>query len=159
MFPCRKTRAPIEAHDLLWVDAHRPPRRNDWCASTPLPNRSSQLQGRPDVLPNLEIMLATRTFAVVLEPDAQDGGFTAIVPALPGVITEGDSAEEALENARDAIRLCLEHLAEQGQMIPQGDDGVRLERVEIAVAEGLSPSGTPGPNTAHEPAHKQARDA
>lgn len=79
-------------------------------------------------------MVATRTFAVVLEPDEQEGGFTVIVPALPGVISEGDSAEEALENARDAIRLCLEDLAEQGQMIPQSDDGVRLERVEIAIA-------------------------
>lgn len=32
-----------------------------------------------------------------------DGGFTAIVPALPGCISEGDSQKEALKNIKDAI--------------------------------------------------------
>lgn len=44
---------------------------------------------------------------VILKP-ADDGGFTAIVPALPGCITEGDTREEALQNIREAIELYLE---------------------------------------------------
>jgi predicted RNase H-like HicB family nuclease len=44
---------------------------------------------------------------VVLEP-SEDGGYTVNVPALPGCISEGDSAEEALANIQEAIDLYLE---------------------------------------------------
>ncbi|MCX7045907.1 MAG: type II toxin-antitoxin system HicB family antitoxin [Candidatus Sumerlaeota bacterium] len=44
---------------------------------------------------------------VILEP-SEDGGFTAVVPSLPGCISEGDSKEEALKNIREAIELYLE---------------------------------------------------
>jgi len=70
----------------------------------------------------------------VLEPDIDAGGYTVVVPALPGVVTEGDSLEEALVNARDAIRLCLEDLASQGSEIPPSDVGARLERIEVPLA-------------------------
>ena len=44
---------------------------------------------------------------VVLEP-SDEGGFTAHVPSLPGCITEGETVEEALRNAQEAIALYLE---------------------------------------------------
>lgn len=44
---------------------------------------------------------------VILEP-SDEGGFTAIVPSLPGCISEGDTQEEALSNIREAIELYLE---------------------------------------------------
>ena len=44
---------------------------------------------------------------VVLEP-SEDGGYTAIVPALPGCLSEGETEEEALKNIREAIELYLE---------------------------------------------------
>jgi predicted RNase H-like HicB family nuclease len=44
---------------------------------------------------------------VVLEP-SDEGGFTAYVPSLPGCITEGETVEEALRNAQEAIALYLE---------------------------------------------------
>ncbi|MGD0946272.1 MAG: type II toxin-antitoxin system HicB family antitoxin [Candidatus Binatia bacterium] len=44
---------------------------------------------------------------VVLEPSEQ-GGFTALVPALPGCISEGDTRDEALANIQEAIALYLE---------------------------------------------------
>jgi predicted RNase H-like HicB family nuclease len=44
---------------------------------------------------------------VVLEP-SDDGGYTVLVPALPGCISEGDTKEEALKNIREAIELYLE---------------------------------------------------
>ncbi len=44
---------------------------------------------------------------VILEP-SDDGGYTVIVPALPGCISEGDSVDEALSNINQAIELYLE---------------------------------------------------
>ena len=46
-------------------------------------------------------------FQVVLEP-SDEGGYTIYVPSLPGCISEGDTAEEALENIQEAIELYLE---------------------------------------------------
>jgi len=43
----------------------------------------------------------------VLEP-SDEGGYTAIVPALPGCISEGDTRAEALANIREAIQLYIE---------------------------------------------------
>jgi len=34
---------------------------------------------------------------------AEEGGFWAEVPALPGCITEGDTMEEVMANLKDAI--------------------------------------------------------
>ena len=44
---------------------------------------------------------------VVLEP-SEEGGYTAIVPALPGCISEGETREQALANIHEAIELYLE---------------------------------------------------
>jgi len=42
---------------------------------------------------------------VVLKPQEQEGGYTVIVPSLPGCISEGDTREEALLNIKEAIKL------------------------------------------------------
>ena len=44
---------------------------------------------------------------VVLEP-SDEGGYTAVVPALPGCISEGDTKDEAIRNVREAIGVYLE---------------------------------------------------
>ena len=46
-------------------------------------------------------------YTVVLDPDPE-GGCTVTVPAIPSVVTEGETEEEALANAREAIELALE---------------------------------------------------
>jgi predicted RNase H-like HicB family nuclease len=63
---------------------------------------------------------------IILEP-SEDGGYTAIVPSLPGCISEGDTKEEALENIREAIELYLEPV-EDDQVFAQN-----AEMVELAV--------------------------
>ena len=35
---------------------------------------------------------------------AEEGGFWAEVPALPGCVTEGDSMDEVINNLKDAIQ-------------------------------------------------------
>lgn len=52
---------------------------------------------------------------VILEP-SEEGGYTAIVPSLPGCISEGNSKDEALNNIREAVELYLEPVEGQGQL-------------------------------------------
>jgi predicted RNase H-like HicB family nuclease len=44
---------------------------------------------------------------IVLEP-SDEGGYTVLVPALPGCISQGDTRQEAMENIQEAIGLYLE---------------------------------------------------
>ena len=62
-------------------------------------------------------MTENRSYSVILEPQ-EGGGFTVLVPALPEVVTEGDSEQEALANAQEAIRAVLEYRRDQGLTIP-----------------------------------------
>jgi len=64
------------------------------------------------------------TYTVLFEP-AAEGGYTVTVPMLPGVITEGDTLEEARERVTEAIRGYLKVLQKHRQAIP------REERVEL----------------------------
>ena len=52
-------------------------------------------------------MAENHRYSVILEPQ-QGAGFTVLVPALPEVVTEGDSEQEALANAQEAIRAIVE---------------------------------------------------
>lgn len=56
---------------------------------------------------------------MVLIPDAEDGGYTVIVPTLPGCISEGDTVEEALANVREAIALHIESMVAHGEAVPE----------------------------------------
>lgn len=63
-------------------------------------------------------MPANYSFSVVLEP-REEGGFTVLVPALPEVVTEGDTEQEALTNAEEAIRAIVSCRQSHGIAIPQ----------------------------------------
>ena len=63
---------------------------------------------------------------VVMEP-SDDGGYTIIVPALPGCISEGETKEEALKNIREAIALYLEPVDDDATFAPNA------EQLEVAV--------------------------
>jgi len=63
---------------------------------------------------------------IYLEP-SEEGGYTAIVPSLPGCISEGDTKEEALKNIREAIELYLEPVEDDTLAFAQ------VEEVEVAI--------------------------
>jgi predicted RNase H-like HicB family nuclease len=44
----------------------------------------------------------------------EDGVWIAEYPSIPGCVSQGSTREEAIENVKEAIRLCLEVRAEQG---------------------------------------------
>lgn len=47
------------------------------------------------------------------------GGFFATVPALPGCHSDGETPQEALANAYDAIGCWIEAAEEMGQPVPE----------------------------------------
>ena len=47
-----------------------------------------------------------------------EGGYTVIVPSLPGCITYGENIDEAIKMAREAIELYVESLREHNEEIP-----------------------------------------
>jgi antitoxin HicB len=49
-----------------------------------------------------------------------EGGFTVTSPALPELVTEGDSLDEAFANARDALAAVVELYADEGRPLPTG---------------------------------------
>lgn len=55
----------------------------------------------------------------VLLKEEPEGGYTVLVPTLPGCITYGDNVEEALAHAKEAIEGYLEALLDMGEDIPQ----------------------------------------
>jgi antitoxin HicB len=73
---------------------------------------------------------ADYSFSVVLEPQ-QDGSFTVLVPALPEVVPEGDTEQEALANAEEAIRAVLAFRRDNGLLIPS-DARPEIRRVTAA---------------------------
>ncbi|MEK7214019.1 MAG: type II toxin-antitoxin system HicB family antitoxin [Chloroflexota bacterium] len=82
-------------------------------------------------------------FTVVLSPDNQ-GGYTAICPALPGAVSEGDSLDEALTNIKNTAEEWLILWMEEGNPTPEEEPAmVRLE-VEACLRdraeEGLPPT-------------------
>jgi DNA-binding transcriptional MerR regulator len=56
-----------------------------------------------------KVMVAGRSFTVVLTPDLEDGGFTVQCEEEPAAISHGETEQEALDNIIDALQLCLDH--------------------------------------------------
>lgn len=71
-------------------------------------------------------------FHVIIEQD-EDGYFVAECPALRACYTQGRTFEEAIENIKDVISLCLEDLRERGEKIPKQSEIVGFKRVEVVV--------------------------
>ncbi len=55
----------------------------------------------------------------VFEPDPE-GGYHAYAPELPGLHSEGDTLDEAVVNAEEALRLYVEGLRDEGRSLDMG---------------------------------------
>lgn len=75
------------------------------------------------------------SYTVLFEP-AEEGGYVVTCPALPGLVTEGDTLEEARAMARDAIQAYLESLRKDALSIPL-DKEIKLEPVKEKVKVAL----------------------
>jgi predicted RNase H-like HicB family nuclease len=76
-----------------------------------------------------------RRYVVVLTPAPDGSGYTMVVPALSGCITEGDTVEEDVAMARDAIETCLEGEPAADWRAPEG---VIVAEVDVDMTEADS---------------------
>lgn len=72
------------------------------------------------------------TYPALFEPG--EHGITVTFPDVPGAVTEGDTMEEALELAVDALELALSHYIETGQVIPKRSKKRGKQYREISVS-------------------------
>lgn len=71
------------------------------------------------------------SFPVIYEA-AEEGGYIANVPVLPGCHTQGDTLEEAEVNIKEAISLYLESLLDRNEQLPR-ETKIFQGRVEVEV--------------------------
>ena len=64
-------------------------------------------------------MMRTYTFVFNSEPG---GGYSVTCPALPGLVTYGETMEEARTMARDAMEGLIQIMLEQGERVPESKD-------------------------------------
>jgi predicted RNase H-like HicB family nuclease len=72
-----------------------------------------------------------REYTVVLDPDDRGRGYTVLVPALPGCITQGRSREEALSRAREAIAAYIASLEADGEPVPEERRPIQVMKVAV----------------------------
>jgi len=73
-----------------------------------------------------------RIYSVIIEP-CEEGGYWARVPALPGCFTQGETLDEVIHMAKEAIEGFIEVLAELGQPIPVEENSKRHLTLGIEV--------------------------
>ncbi len=66
-----------------------------------------------------------KRYTIILEPDVEEGGYTVTVPALPGCITQGDTIEECIQRAQEAIAGYIKSLMLQVKWFQRRQSGLR----------------------------------
>jgi predicted RNase H-like HicB family nuclease len=77
-------------------------------------------------------MTDERRYTILLDPDDEEGGYTVTVPALPGVVTQGDTIDQCLERAPEAIALHIEGLVARGLPVPEERVQPQLATISVA---------------------------
>jgi antitoxin HicB len=69
----------------------------------------------------------------VVVHSAEEGGYWVDVPSLPGCFSQGETIDEAMKNAREAIELHIQGLKDDGQEVPK-EEGLVIGRVDVRAA-------------------------
>ena len=72
-------------------------------------------------------------FEIVIEKEAEDEGYSAYSPSLPGCFSNGRTIEEAKRNMREAIQQHVESLLAHGEPVPQNERRVHVEELSIGL--------------------------
>jgi predicted RNase H-like HicB family nuclease len=71
----------------------------------------------------------------VHKADEDEKGFWVSVPALPGCFSRGDTYEQAVENAHEAIQCYLEAAIKRGEKVPEDTNHPTLIAVSVALPQ------------------------
>ena len=118
---------------FVWGRAPRPSKPSASSAATACTEAGPGLTGlRPR--DSIAFMAKTRYhYNIMLRPEPE-GGYTALVPALPGCVTYGRTLEEAREMAKDAISGYIASLRKHKDPIPT-DDNTLVASLDLEYAE------------------------
>jgi predicted RNase H-like HicB family nuclease len=72
-------------------------------------------------------------FQVVIEKEAEDEGYHAWSPTLPGCFSNGRTVEDARRNMREAVTQHVASLLAHGHPVPQVEQTVHVEELAIGV--------------------------
>ena len=68
-------------------------------------------------------------FPITLTQDKRDGGYVVTFPDIPEAITQGDTLEEAIAMAQEALAVALEFYFEDGRTVPTPSKKKRGQKV------------------------------
>src|SRR5580704_16133019 len=71
----------------------------------------------------------TRAYTFLFSPEPE-GGFTVTCPALPGLVTYGETMDEARNMARDAMEGLIEVMLQQAEPLPESDAAEVVRRFD-----------------------------
>jgi antitoxin HicB len=72
-------------------------------------------------------------FEIVIEKEAEDEGYSAYSPSLPGCFSNGRTIEETKRNMREAIQQHVASLIAHGEPVPQNERLVHVEELSIGL--------------------------
>ena len=81
---------------------------------------------------------AEHTYNILIQPEPE-GGYTVTCPSLPGLVTYGETLEEARTMALEAVEAYLESLQVDDEPIPESDvvePGPLIESVRVRLGHG-----------------------
>lgn len=73
------------------------------------------------------------SFEIVIEKEAEDEGYYAWSPSLPGCFSNGRTIEDAKRNMRTAVTQHVTALLARGEAIPQNERLVHVEELAIGI--------------------------
>jgi len=71
----------------------------------------------------------TRTYTFVFDPEPE-GGYTVTCPALPGLVSYGETLKQARAMAQDAMDGLIEVMLERGEPVPESDAPEAMPRFD-----------------------------
>ena len=74
-----------------------------------------------------------KKYTIILEPDLEAGGYTVTVPALPGCITQGETIEQCVERAQEAIVGYIASLRAANEVVPEETKRPHMFTIDVTV--------------------------
>ncbi|MBI3977111.1 MAG: type II toxin-antitoxin system HicB family antitoxin [Chloroflexi bacterium] len=78
--------------------------------------------------------MSKRRYTIILYPEPEEGGYSVVVPALPGCATQGETVAECIANAQEAIAVYLETLEAHGMPIPEEQERPQAITIDLVDA-------------------------